>query len=101
MPTFLFNEIIFGPINSRRLGTSLGINLLPTDYKFCTFNCVYCECGWTLKPEKKIKLPARNQVKTELEKVLRVYSEKHQKNRYYNFCRQWGTYYSSCFLRSN
>jgi wyosine [tRNA(Phe)-imidazoG37] synthetase (radical SAM superfamily) len=79
MPTFLFNEIIFGPINSRRLGTSLGINLLPTDYKFCTFNCVYCECGWTLKPEKKIKLPARNQVKTELEKVLRVYSEKHQK----------------------
>jgi len=50
MATFLFDEIIFGPVNSRRLGVSLGINLLPTDSKFCNFNCVYCECGWT--PEK-------------------------------------------------
>ena len=49
MATFLFDEIIFGPIQSRRLGTSLGINLLPTNSKFCNFNCVYCECGWTPK----------------------------------------------------
>ena len=46
MSGFLFNEIIFGPVKSRRLGVSLGINLLPIDYKYCTFNCVYCECGW-------------------------------------------------------
>ncbi len=78
MGTFLFNEIIFGPINSRRLGVSLGINLLPTDYKFCTFNCVYCECGWTLKADKKIKLPSREEVKYELEKVLKDYSDNHK-----------------------
>jgi len=75
MSTFLFNEIIFGPVSSRRLGISLGVNLLPTDYKFCTFNCVYCECGWTLKAKKKIELPSRKEVKTELEKVLKQYSE--------------------------
>lgn len=71
MGTFLFNEIIFGPVKSRRLGISLGINLLPTDYKFCTFNCVYCECGWTLKADKKINLPTQEEVKTELERVLK------------------------------
>jgi wyosine [tRNA(Phe)-imidazoG37] synthetase (radical SAM superfamily) len=43
----LFHSIIFGPVKSRRLGSSLGINLLPTHIKFCTFNCIYCECGWT------------------------------------------------------
>jgi len=76
MSTFLFNEIIFGPVSSRRLGVSLGVNLLPTDYKFCTFNCVYCECGWTLKTDKKIKLPSQEDVKTELKKVLKDYNEK-------------------------
>lgn len=43
----LFNEIVFGPVNSRRFGKSLGVNLLPLDNKICNFNCVYCECGWT------------------------------------------------------
>jgi wyosine [tRNA(Phe)-imidazoG37] synthetase (radical SAM superfamily) len=47
MGTFLFDRIIFGPVYSRRLGQSLGLNLLPTGSKICTFNCVYCECGWT------------------------------------------------------
>jgi wyosine [tRNA(Phe)-imidazoG37] synthetase (radical SAM superfamily) len=47
MATFLFNDIIFGPVKSRRLGMSLGINLLPTKKKICNFNCIYCECGWT------------------------------------------------------
>lgn len=46
---FLWDKIAFGPIHSRRLGNSLGINLLPTDVKICTFNCLYCECGWTLE----------------------------------------------------
>jgi wyosine [tRNA(Phe)-imidazoG37] synthetase (radical SAM superfamily) len=47
MATFLFDEIIFGPVKSRRLGASLGINLLPNDKKICSFDCIYCECGWT------------------------------------------------------
>ena len=46
----LFNQIVFGPIHSRRLGVSLGINLLPEDIKICTFNCIYCECGWGDEP---------------------------------------------------
>lgn len=45
MSTFLFNKIIFGPVQSRRLGVSLGINLLPLNSKLCNFNCLYCECG--------------------------------------------------------
>ena len=47
MATFLFEDVIFGPVNSRRLGVSLGINLVPVNHKVCTFNCIYCECGWT------------------------------------------------------
>ena len=45
--SFLFHDVVFGPVNSRRLGVSLGVNLLPVEAKYCTFNCVYCECGWT------------------------------------------------------
>lgn len=47
MPTFLFDSIVFGPVRSRRLGVSLGINLLPVNRKVCSFSCIYCECGWT------------------------------------------------------
>ena len=43
MSTILFDEIVFGPVHSRRLGVSLGMNLLPTDGKLCSFNCIYCE----------------------------------------------------------
>lgn len=46
MSGILWNEMVFGPIKSRRLGSSLGINLLPGKLKICTFNCIYCECGW-------------------------------------------------------
>ncbi len=45
--TSLFKDIVFGPIQSRRLGKSLGINTLPLNNKICNFNCIYCECGWT------------------------------------------------------
>jgi wyosine [tRNA(Phe)-imidazoG37] synthetase (radical SAM superfamily) len=47
MSGFLFEQVVFGPIKSRRLGISLGVNLLPLSRKACTFNCLYCECGWT------------------------------------------------------
>jgi len=46
MATSLFSDVIFGPIHSRRLGLSLGVNLLPTEAKLCNFDCIYCECGW-------------------------------------------------------
>ena len=46
----LQSGIIYGPVRSRRLGLSLGINLLPTAYKLCSFNCIYCQYGWTIKP---------------------------------------------------
>jgi wyosine [tRNA(Phe)-imidazoG37] synthetase (radical SAM superfamily) len=49
METFLFHDIIYGPVHSRRLGLSLGVNLLPNDGKLCNFNCIYCECGWSNK----------------------------------------------------
>lgn len=72
--TLLFHQIIFGPIKSRRLGVSLGINLLPTDGKVCTFDCIYCECGYN---EQGIgtSLPKREQVRRELNIKLRAMLE--------------------------
>jgi len=71
MPVFLFDEIIFGPVKSRRLGVSLGINLLPLDYKYCNFDCIYCECGRTFKDKFKGKqFHSRKEVKKRLEGVL-------------------------------
>jgi wyosine [tRNA(Phe)-imidazoG37] synthetase (radical SAM superfamily) len=71
MATFLFDQIIFGPVKSRRLGVSLGVNLLPTDSKVCSFDCIYCECGWTPKKrEQKIVLPSRELVRQKMEEKL-------------------------------
>ncbi|MEN8225808.1 MAG: radical SAM protein [Bacteroidota bacterium] len=71
MGGFLFHDTVFGPVMSRRLGVSLGINLLPVDYKYCTFNCIYCECGWThKKPAGSKGLPDRKTVKKLLEAKL-------------------------------
>jgi wyosine [tRNA(Phe)-imidazoG37] synthetase (radical SAM superfamily) len=79
MATFLFDEIIFGPVKSRRLGVSLGINLLPTKKKICNFNCIYCECGWTNDIENAIsRLPGRQDVYTALEGKLSDMKEKGQ-----------------------
>ncbi len=71
MATFLFDEIIFGPVKSRRLGVSLGVNLLPVNVKVCSFDCIYCECGFTPKkyPEKAI-LPSRAEVRQKLDQKL-------------------------------
>ncbi len=78
MATFLFDKIIFGPVKSRRLGVSLGINLLPTDVKVCSFDCIYCECGFTPKEYKeKITLPSRVEVQEKLEvKLQEMIAEK-------------------------
>ena len=64
-------ETIVGPIHSRRLGSSLGINLLPQERKLCTYDCIYCECGWNSETEKKsIKLPTLDDISKLLEKRL-------------------------------
>ncbi len=71
MSTFLFDQIIFGPVKSRRLGISLGVNLLPTDSKVCSFDCIYCECGWTPKKRQlKAVLPTRAEVRQKMEEKL-------------------------------
>ena len=61
----LFDSIVYGPIRSRRLGVSLGMNLMPTTAKLCTFDCVYCECGWN-QPVSHPVLPTREQVREAL-----------------------------------
>ena len=65
----LFQSITYGPIHSRRLGTSLGMEIMPLEHKLCTFDCVYCECGWN-QPVHKPKLPTREEVKSALEAKL-------------------------------
>lgn len=61
----LFNSIVYGPIRSRRLGISLGVNLMPTTAKLCSFDCVYCECGWN-QPVSHPQLPIREEVREAL-----------------------------------
>lgn len=70
MSTILFPAPIFGPVHSRRLGVSLGVNLMPADGKLCSFDCVYCECGFNKPSHSGSKRPSRVQVKTDLEKQL-------------------------------
>ena len=69
MSTALYDRVIFGPIHSRRLGLSLGVNLLPLDHKLCSFDCIYCECGWGEKKEK-VRFNDRETVRRELERKL-------------------------------
>ena len=63
-------ETVFGPIHSRRLGRSLGINLLPTKGKICNFDCIYCECGWNRDGRNDTVLPTAAKVRAELENKL-------------------------------
>lgn len=70
MQTVLFHETIFGPIHSRRLGTSLGINLSPVDGKICSFDCLYCEAGYNAQGPGTSGLPPRKLVAGLLEKKL-------------------------------
>ena len=63
-------EIVFGPIFSRRLGSSLGINLLPEKGKICNFDCIYCECGWNKDGRGDTKLPTAAELEAALEAKL-------------------------------
>ena len=67
-----FDEIVFGPIFSRRLGSSLGINLLPSKGKLCNFDCVYCECGWNKDGKGDGKFPELHEIERALEKKMSV-----------------------------
>ena len=71
MSTVIYPSPIFGPVKSRRLGVSLGINLLPGDGKVCTFDCIYCECGLNAERRPQQKLPTRGEVAEALERKLR------------------------------
>lgn len=75
MGTIIYPSPIFGPIHSRRLGISLGINLLPADGKSCTFDCIYCECGYNADHRPHTPLPTREQVREALEKQLQSMKE--------------------------
>lgn len=75
MSTILFNHIIFGPIKSRRLGNSLGVNLLPKFGKWCSFDCIYCECGWNKDGKEDNKLPTFKEVAQALETKLKEFKD--------------------------
>ena len=71
MVTILFHSTIFGPIHSRRLGSSLGVNLSPNDGKVCSFDCVYCEAGYNSQGAGTTGLPRREDVSRELDAKLK------------------------------
>ena len=66
----LREDTVFGPIHSRRLGNSLGINLLPREGKLCNFDCIYCECGWNRDGAGDKRIPSAAEVRSELEDKL-------------------------------
>ena len=78
MSTILFPSPIFGPVRSRRLGISLGINLMPADGKVCTFDCIYCECGLNAERRPTLPRPTREEVAEALEKKLREMADEGQ-----------------------
>ena len=70
MSTIIYPSPIFGPVHSRRLGISLGINLMPADGKVCSFDCIYCECGFNVDHRPKLPRPTREEVAQKLEEKL-------------------------------
>lgn len=69
-------DLVFGPIHSRRLGSSLGINLLPEKGKLCNFDCIYCECGWNRDGREDKRLPSAAELRLSLERKLSECREK-------------------------
>ena len=76
MATVIYPSPIFGPVHSHRLGVSLGMNLLPVDGKVCSFDCIYCECGYNVDHRAHKGLPTREEVYEALEKRLAAMHEK-------------------------
>lgn len=76
MSTIIYPSPVFGPIHSRRLGSSVGINLMPNNGKICTFDCIYCECGYNRDTHTKKRRPTRQEVFTALEARLSELLEK-------------------------
>lgn len=72
MSTVIYPSPIFGPVHSRRLGVSLGINLMPADGKVCTFDCIYCECGFNADHRPHMKRPTCEEVAAALEQKLKA-----------------------------
>ena len=70
MATIIFPSPLFGPVRRRRLGIPLGLNLLPGDGKVCTFDCIYCECGFNATHRSRTTLPTREEVRQALEAQL-------------------------------
>ena len=70
MSTIIYPSPVFGPVHSRRLGISLGINLLPADGKVCSFDCIYCECGFNEDHRPTLPFPTREEVAAKLEEKL-------------------------------
>ena len=70
MATVLYDSPVFGPVHSRRLGVSLGINLMPADGKICTFDCIYCECGRNGSHHPRHHRPSRAEVYEALRSAL-------------------------------
>lgn len=75
MSTVIYPSPVFGPVHSRRLGISLGINLLPGDGKICSFDCIYCECGFNKERRTHSPMPSRSEVAAALESKLMSMTE--------------------------
>lgn len=77
--TVLFHSTIFGPIHSRRLGVSLGINLMPDDGKICSFDCLYCEAGYNSQGKGTTGIPSLQKVENDLEDKLKLMKQNGEK----------------------
>ena len=75
MSTQLHNSPIYGPVHSRRLGLSVGINLMPADGKYCTFDCIYCECGYNHERQTRTPRPTVAEVTAALERQLQTMAD--------------------------
>lgn len=78
MPTALYPSPIVGPIHSRRLGISLGVNVNPSDGKTCTFDCIYCEVGYNAMRRPTLPRPSRQHVAECLERKLKEMKDTHK-----------------------
>ena len=66
--------ILYGPIRSKRLGCSLGLNLFPSDRKVCSFDCVYCHFGGTtdhVRQSERLGIPSVTEVLAAVEEFLK------------------------------